>query len=157
VTNIAAGQSVIFIENTAADGSSLKNASDTATLNALFVSTWFGANAPSNLVIGNYGGSGVGLSTGGDAVNIFDAGGTLQTGVKFGGSTTGVTFDNAAGLSGTISALSSVGVNGAFVAAGDSSEIGSPGTIAAVPEADTYAMLLSGLGLIGFMARRRSK
>jgi choice-of-anchor A domain-containing protein len=30
-----------------------------------------------------------------------------------------------------------------------------PGLIAAVPEADTYAMLLGGLGLIGFIARRR--
>lgn len=27
--------------------------------------------------------------------------------------------------------------------------------VAAVPEADTYAMLLAGLGLVGFMARRR--
>jgi hypothetical protein len=29
------------------------------------------------------------------------------------------------------------------------------GTVAAVPEADTYAMMLAGLGLVGFMARRR--
>lgn len=29
------------------------------------------------------------------------------------------------------------------------------GTIAAIPEADTYAMLLAGLGLVGFVARRR--
>ncbi|MFH1818103.1 MAG: FxDxF family PEP-CTERM protein [Pseudomonadota bacterium] len=29
-------------------------------------------------------------------------------------------------------------------------------TVAAVPEADTYAMLLAGLGLVGFMARRRA-
>lgn len=28
-------------------------------------------------------------------------------------------------------------------------------TVAAVPEADTYAMMLAGLGLVGFMARRR--
>jgi hypothetical protein len=27
--------------------------------------------------------------------------------------------------------------------------------LSAVPEADTYAMLLAGLGMIGFMARRR--
>jgi hypothetical protein len=29
------------------------------------------------------------------------------------------------------------------------------GTIAAIPEADTYAMLLAGLGLVGFAARRK--
>jgi hypothetical protein len=27
--------------------------------------------------------------------------------------------------------------------------------ITAVPEAETYAMMLAGLGLVGFMARRR--
>ena len=31
----------------------------------------------------------------------------------------------------------------------------SPGDVAAVPEADTWAMLLAGLGLVGVMARRR--
>lgn len=31
-----------------------------------------------------------------------------------------------------------------------------PTTIAAVPESDTYAMLLAGLGIVGFVARRRS-
>jgi len=29
--------------------------------------------------------------------------------------------------------------------------------VAAVPEPETYAMLLTGLGLIGFIARRRQK
>ncbi len=29
------------------------------------------------------------------------------------------------------------------------------GTVAAIPEADTYAMLLAGLGLVGFAARRK--
>ena len=32
-----------------------------------------------------------------------------------------------------------------------------PATVAAVPEADTSAMLLTGLGVLGFMARRRNK
>ncbi|HEX5126813.1 MAG TPA: FxDxF family PEP-CTERM protein [Rhodocyclaceae bacterium] len=31
-----------------------------------------------------------------------------------------------------------------------------PQVIAAVPEPQTYAMLLAGLGLIGFIARRRA-
>jgi hypothetical protein len=30
-------------------------------------------------------------------------------------------------------------------------------TLAPVPEADTYAMMLAGLGLVGFMAHRRRK
>ena len=52
--------------------------------------------------------------------------------------------------------LSSVGdVNGSWkTAAGD---IGNPGysSLAPVPEPGTYAMLLAGLGLVGFAARRR--
>ncbi|MBP6505549.1 MAG: PEP-CTERM sorting domain-containing protein [Rhodoferax sp.] len=47
-----------------------------------------------------------------------------------------------------------VGNNGAFMNA--SGEIGSPGAIAAaVPEPETYAMLLAGLALVGAVARRR--
>lgn len=141
IASIAAGESVVFIE-----GSS--------SLNATFLSTWFGSNAPAGLQIGNYAGSGVGLSTSGDAVNVFNAGGVSQASVSFGASTAGVTFDNAAGLSGSISQLSAVGVNGAFLSA-DGNEIGSPGAIAAVPEVDTYAMMLAGLGLIGAALRKR--
>lgn len=91
-------------------------------------------------------------------MNIFNAGGVLQAGVSFGVSDSVSpyqTFDNAAGLTGTISQLSVVGVNGAFVALNDPAEIGSPGTIAAVPEPGSYALLLSGAGLIGFMLRSR--
>jgi hypothetical protein len=145
VTSIAAGQSVIFIEG---NGSA----------NASFISTWFGSNVPAGLQIGNYSGAGVGLSTTNDGVNIFNASGVLQASVSFGASD-GVspyqTFDNAAGLGGAISQLSAVGVNGAFVAVNDVNEIGSPGAIAAVPEADTYAMMLAGLGLIGAALRKR--
>src|SRR5262249_20763336 len=63
-----------------------------------------------------------------------DSAGALQASVTFGASPTGPfrTFDNAAGLNNaTISLLSAAGVNGAFVAANDAAEIGSPGTIAA--------------------------
>jgi hypothetical protein len=39
----------------------------------------------------------------------------------------------------------------------DSAENNTPGTpVSAVPEPETYAMLLAGLGFIGFMARRRN-
>ena len=118
ITSIGAGESVIFIEG--------------ATVNSQFRPTWFGANPPANLQIGNYTPSGVGLSTSGDAVNIYNSSGSLQANVVFGGSPAGpfATFDNSALLnSATISLLSAVGVNGAFIAVNSSSEIGSPGRI----------------------------
>jgi uncharacterized protein len=128
ITSIAPGESVIFME--AADGA-------VATAKkAAFLSLWFGANPPPNLQVGNYSGSGVGLSTDpGDAVNLFDATGGLQASVNFGVSTLSApfkSFDNAAGDNNvTISTLSATGVNGAFIAASDAAEIGSPGTIGA--------------------------
>ncbi len=122
VRTIPAGQSAIFIEG---DG----------TNERAFTDAWFGSgNLPAGFQIGNYSGSSVSLSTGGDGVNLFDALGNHVTGVSFGASTTGVSFDNAAGLgvgSGTpptISTLSAIGVNGAFLSA--TGETGSPGTIA---------------------------
>jgi hypothetical protein len=56
----------------------------------------------------------------------------------------------------TLSQLSWIGVNGAFLAAAGS-EIGSPGLIAAVPEPETYAMMLLGLGLVGAATRKRGR
>ena len=145
ISNIAAGESVIFTENAA---------------KAAFLNEWFGGSAPAGLQIGNYTGLGVGLSQTADAVNIYNSSGVLQANVSFGvsGATSPLkTFDNAAGLNNTaISTLSATGVNGAFVAANNVNAIGSPGRIAAaVPEADTYAMFLTGLGLMGFISRRR--
>ena len=96
-----------------------------------FETVWFGGSAPAGFQIGTYTGSGVGLSTGGDEVNVFDAAGTHVTGVAFGASTTGQTFDNTAALGSataplpTISTLSVDGVNGAFTVG---AETGSPGT-----------------------------
>ena len=145
ITSIAAHESVIFTENPAT---------------ASFLSTWFGGTPPAGLQIGNYTGSGVGLSQSGDAVNIYNGSGVLQASVSFGASDSVSpyqTFDNAAGLTGTITQLSVAGTNGAFVATNDAQEIGSPGTIAAVPEADTYTMMLAGLGVVGFAARRTRK
>jgi uncharacterized protein YjiK/phosphodiesterase/alkaline phosphatase D-like protein len=124
ITNIAPGESVIFIETT-----------DLAGKSAAFKSLWFGTNPPANLQIGSYSGSGVGLSTSSDQVNLFDTAGTVQASVAFGVSPSGPSFpsfDNGAGLNNaTISALSAIGINGAFAAANDGNEIGSPGTIGA--------------------------
>ena len=130
VTLIPAGKSVVFFEGDA-------TGSTDAAILASFSTAWFGtATPPPGVLIGAYGGSGVGLGSGGDAVNVFDASGARVTGVAFGSATAVRTFDNAAGIGGTtlplplISTLSTAGVNGAFTASG---ETGSPGRIAAPP------------------------
>jgi len=142
ITSIAAGESVIVIEGAGA--------------NANFVPTWFGASAPAGLQIGRYSGSGIGLGTGGDALNLFTSAGVLVTRVDFGISPSAApfaTFDNSAGLSGvTLTLLSTIGVNGAFLTA-SGNEIGSPASV--VPEPGTWAMLLAGAGLVAAAARRR--
>ena len=141
VSSIAAGQSVVFIEG------------DTTTV-ADFEAAWFGANVPVGFTVGYYSGSKVGLSTSGDGVNIFDVSGNWITGVSFGDSTTGFTFDNSAGTNGAISTLSSVGVNGAFTSF-DGTQVGSPGV---VPLPGALSLMLSALGVIGGAARiRRSR
>ena len=148
VTSIAAGQSVVFIEG----GST---GTGDAVLNANFKSAWFGAAATS-VTFGNYGGAGVGLSATTDAVNIFNSFGTVMARVDFGASTAGISFDNQAGLNNVVLTQKSVvGVNGAFTSA-SSGEVGSPGTIVtAVPEPETYALMLAGLAVVGVAARRR--
>ncbi len=124
ITQIKAGESVIlFTDITAGQFDDKK---------ATFLNTWFGGTAPAGLQIGYLDVNIQGLSSGGDAVNLYDSTGTLRHSVSFGASTPGPTFstfDNAVALNGTaISQLSVPGVYGAFVAANDSHEIGSPGT-----------------------------
>jgi uncharacterized protein YjiK len=120
VTTIAPGESVIFIE-----------ATDLPAKTTAFLNNWFGSNPPAGLQIGSYTGSGIGLSTGGDAVNLFNASGVLHSRVSF-GSSSGLapyaTFDNTIAVNDpVITTLSVPGVNGAFIAANSPDEIGSPG------------------------------
>jgi Lamin Tail Domain/PEP-CTERM motif len=145
ITSIAPGQAVVFVEGTA-DGTG------DATLDASFETAWFGSSVPAGFTIGNYGGSGVGLSQTADAVNIFDSLGNPVAGVSFGASSLGNTFDNEADINGTISTFSAIGVNGAFLAA-DGLEVGSPGDVSPVPEPSTVG--LAGLGLLGLLALRQ--
>jgi len=120
ITSIAPGESVIFLETTT---------SNTASIIAAFKSAWFGTNVPAGLQVGSYTGSGAGLSTSGDEVNLYDASGNLKANVVFGVSTTDKTFNNAAGLTNTtISTLSQIGVNDTFSAKNDANQIGSPGS-----------------------------
>jgi len=141
VSNIAAGQSVIFIEGNATTANNFKAA-------------WFGSNVPANFSIGYYSGSGIGLSTSGDALNIFNSTGTLITRVDFSASTTDRTFDNAAGLNnGNISTLSALGTNGAFTSV-TGGEIGSPGV---VPLPGALPLMMSAFGIVGGLRLRRKK
>jgi uncharacterized protein YjiK len=122
VTTLAAGETAVFVEKSSAI--------------AAFEAAWWPAGKPTGLKIGSYNG-GPGLGSGGDEVNIFEADETPVTGVAVGASTTGVTFDNAAGIGGTgtprptVTLKSVVGVNGAFKNA--AGEIGSPGRIVTPP------------------------
>lgn len=122
VNEIAPGESVIFMES-----------STPAATTATFLQTWFGANPPSGLQVGHYSGSGIGLSTGGDQVNLYDPTGQLRASVYFGASDNAApfaSFDNAAGIDAAfISRLSLPGMDGAFVAKSDANEIGSPGSV----------------------------
>lgn len=139
ITTIAAGESVIFLEGTALNAETFKT-------------NW---NLASGVQVGYYSGSGVGLSSDGDAVNIFDASGNFVTGQSFGAATSGSSFgyDDATSTFGGISVN---GVLGAYTSNGG--EIGSPGLVgtSAVPEPSTYA-LLAGAGVLALGVCRRRR
>ena len=145
VTSLLPGQVAVFMESDAAGANDAAN-------DAAFKAAWFGSSVPSGFTLGFYGGSGIGLSGSGDAVNVYDSTGVLMAGISFGAGTLGVSFDNAAGLSGLISQLSVVGVNGAFNSVAGS-EIGSPGFISLVPEPTSLSLAALGVGAMIFRKR----
>lgn len=143
ITSIAAGESVVFFEVTGGTPLTVQGFKD-----------WWGSGLNASLQIGTYSGSGVGLSSGGDGVNLFDSIGTHIDGVTFGAATAGTTFEFDGGAIGrSPTGLSADGVNGAFLSG--NGDIGSPG-VAPVPEPATLA--LGGLGLAAlFLSRRKRK
>jgi hypothetical protein len=149
-TTLAAGQTAIFLE-------SPSSAASSATLIQSFETAWFGTEVPSGLIVGTYddgSGANFGLSQTADMVNVFNSSSSLVASVAFGadGGTPVATFDNAAGLNdATLTQKSAVGVDGAFVSA-TGMEVGSPGTISAVPLPDSVVLLLSGLGALALFA-----
>jgi hypothetical protein len=157
-TTLAAGQSAIFLE------SPNSGAASTALVSS-FETAWFGTNTPANLLVGTYNDASAanfGLSQSGDMVNVFNGStgsATLEASVTFGndaGSPIG-TFENDTGLNNTTLTTQSVaGVNGAFVSA-SGLEIGSPGTVSAVPLPDSVVLLLSGLGALGLFTIGRNR
>ena len=147
VTSIAAGQTVVFMEVSAASFAARVEA---------FNNAWFGTPT-SSVIFGRYSGSGIGLSGGsGDALNIYTSSGSLVTNVVFGASpllpTPSATFDNFDGQTGSISNFSVVGTNGAFLSF-DGLQIGSPG---AVPEPSALGLLAVAGVVAGGLRRNRS-
>jgi MYXO-CTERM domain-containing protein len=139
VTTIGAGESVVFIESAA------------GTAIASFRTFWGGL---SGVQVGFYAGSGVGLSSGGDGVGLFDSTNALVTQVAFGAATSGSSFFWGYGSTGSVDPsydglVSTVGTIGSQVtvsANGDTASIGS-----AIPAPGALALL----GLAGLAARRR--
>lgn len=157
VGSIAPGQSVVFLES-AAPVTDVPN----------FRTFWSGATG-SGLQVGSYTGSGVGLSSAGDGLVLFDASGIEMTPrVTFGAATTGSSFYYAYDSSGspatspnTGAILSSLGtLNGQVTFSSATSvpqNLGSPGTaINAVPEPSSLAGAGCGaLVLVALACRRR--
>lgn len=107
------GETAVFIEST-----------DIATFRA----TW---KLPASLKVGTYGGSGVGLSSGGDAVVLFNAAGLELHRVAFGAATSGRSFSwtydsTGALLTAAGGVLSTNGVDGAVASTGATPDAGSP-------------------------------
>lgn len=148
ITSIAPGQSVVFIEGTAAD----------PTLNvAAFKTAW---NLGSAVQVGGYGGGGIGFASGGDGVTLFTgAAGTELPGpfsglirVSFGAATAGTSFSWSYDATGA-STSNAAGVLSTTPSTGSNNFFGTPGSIGSIPEPS--ALLLSGLGMLAMLRRRR--
>jgi hypothetical protein len=110
------GESAVFTEST-----------DIATFRA----TW---KLPACVKVGSYGGSGVGLSSSGDGVVVFNSAGVEQHRVSFPAAISGRSFYWEYDSSGTLltaagGVFSTNGVNGAFASTGATPDAGSPGVV----------------------------
>ncbi len=143
---LPAGASILLIESNT-------SGTNDATVTTAFKSAW---GLSTDSVVLAYGGSGVGLGSTGDSVNVYDSAGTLQANVSFGAApTNGATFDNTAEANNaTISTASAVGTNGAYVNNLTDNETGSPTTITATPEPASASILLAGVGMLARRKRR---
>ena len=151
VSSISSGQSVIFLESSSAE-----------TAISTFRTIW-GSNATS-LIIGSYTGSGVGLSSSGDGLVLFNSTGVEMTPrVTFGAATTGSSFYYSYDSNGdpTTSPNANAILSTASLSNGQNTytssfNTGSPGTaMNAVPEPQTY--ILFGIGAASLLWRMRRR
>ena len=152
VSSISSGQSVIFLE-------SASSVADIST----FRTIW-GSNATS-LIIGSYTGAGVGLSSAGDGLVLFDSTGAEMTPrVTFAAATTGSSFYYSYDSTGSPSTspntnaiLSTASLSNGQNTYTSSGNTGSPGTaMNAVPEPQTYIIIGIGASFLLWRVRRRA-
>ena len=155
ITSIAAGESVVFFETSTTNLGS----GAWATVLTNFRSFWGGL---SGVQVGYYGGSGIGLSSSGDGVAVFNSSGTEQaTYVSFGAATAGTSFnfvyDASGGLTSAANALSVAGEYGATTVSaawgGTGTPVSNTAGLGVVPEPSSSALL--GLGTIALLGLRR--
>lgn len=154
ITSIAAGESVVFFETPAAN---LTGAWATDLTN--FRNFWGGL---SGIQVGYYGGSGIGLSSAGDGMIVFNSSGIEVTNyVSFGAATAGTSFnfvyDASGGLTSAANALSVAGEYGATTVnaawGGTGTPVSNTAGLGVVPEPSSSVLL--GLGTIALLALRR--
>ncbi len=96
--------------------------------------TFWAADELAGIKVGRYGGSGVGLSSGGDGVAVYTPGNAEVARVSFTAATKGSSFYYVYNSSGTLlstgSPISSAGSLGAFVSASAVADVASPGSAA---------------------------
>ncbi len=139
ITSIGAGETVIFVEGAAGDV-------------AGFRSFWGGL---SGVQVGYYSGSGVGFSSNGDGVVVFNGSGSEVTQqATFGAATSGSSFyfDSTGTAAGVVSTVGTDGTQVTFATTGSPVNIGSLGTALNIPAPGAVALV----ALAGVMARRRS-
>jgi hypothetical protein len=146
ITSIGAGESVIFIESAAGAGV------------ASFRTFWGGLT---NVQVGYYSGSGIGFSSGGDGVCLFNNLSVNVNQVSFGAATTGSSFFwgwDAQGsidpnYSAVVSTVGTIGTQVGFVSADALGNIGSLGTAILVPAPGVAAFASLALAI---RSRRRA-
>jgi hypothetical protein len=157
VSSIGAGETVVFVETNAP-----------LTVIPDFRTFWGGSAATAT--IGSYTGMGVGFSSGGDGIVLFNSGSAEATPrVSFGAATTGSSFyyqydaigdpTTSPNANAVVSTVGTINGQVTYLSASSTPQnIGSPGTaINAVPEPSTVALGSIGLAILAARAARRSK